>query len=285
MLIDWFTVVAQVVNFLILVGLLRHFLYGRIIAAIDHREAEIAARRAETEKRREEAEEAIAASRRKQEELDRRREEFLSKAREEAGHRREELIDRAREEVDRLQGRWRESIRQGQEEFLKDLRRQVNRATCSIARRALADLADVTLERRIVAVFLDRLRSLNEARRGDLAASAREAHGPSRIRTAFNVPEDLHATIAGAMRDVLGGDVRIEFATDDRLICGIELDVNGRRIAFDFEDYLGGLEEQLTAALDRERAGTDGDGPRQDGDGDASSSDSRSRSEAAGQKG
>jgi large-conductance mechanosensitive channel len=37
-LIDWFTVVAQVINFLILVWLLKHFLYQPILDAIDARE-------------------------------------------------------------------------------------------------------------------------------------------------------------------------------------------------------------------------------------------------------
>ncbi len=42
MLIDWFTVGAQVLNFLILVWLLQHFLYKPILAAIDAREKRIA---------------------------------------------------------------------------------------------------------------------------------------------------------------------------------------------------------------------------------------------------
>ena len=47
MLIDWFTVLAQIVNFLILVALMKRFLYGPLIAAIDAREQSIAARLAE----------------------------------------------------------------------------------------------------------------------------------------------------------------------------------------------------------------------------------------------
>ena len=42
MLIDWFTVSAQVVNFLILVWLLKRFLYRPILNAIDAREKRIA---------------------------------------------------------------------------------------------------------------------------------------------------------------------------------------------------------------------------------------------------
>ena len=60
MLIDWFTVSAQVVNFLILVWLMKRFLYKPILHAIDAREQRIAkkiadadAKRAEAEKERE----------------------------------------------------------------------------------------------------------------------------------------------------------------------------------------------------------------------------------------
>ena len=44
MSVNWFTVAAQVVNFLILVWLLHRFLYGPIIAAMDRRERRIAER-------------------------------------------------------------------------------------------------------------------------------------------------------------------------------------------------------------------------------------------------
>ena len=43
MLIDWFTVGAQGINFVILVWLLKHFLYKPILGAIDAREKHIAA--------------------------------------------------------------------------------------------------------------------------------------------------------------------------------------------------------------------------------------------------
>ena len=42
MLIDWFTVGAQALNFLILVWLLKRFLYKPILDAIDAREKRIA---------------------------------------------------------------------------------------------------------------------------------------------------------------------------------------------------------------------------------------------------
>ena len=53
--IDWFTVVAQAINFLILVWLLKRFLYKPILHAIDEREKGIAAQLAQAEAKKAEA--------------------------------------------------------------------------------------------------------------------------------------------------------------------------------------------------------------------------------------
>ena len=55
MLIDWFTVGAQVLNFLILVWLLKRFLYKPILDAIDAREERIAAELADADAKKAEA--------------------------------------------------------------------------------------------------------------------------------------------------------------------------------------------------------------------------------------
>ena len=55
MLINWFTVVAQAINFLILVWLLKRFLYKPILHAIDEREKGIATQLAEAEAKKAEA--------------------------------------------------------------------------------------------------------------------------------------------------------------------------------------------------------------------------------------
>ena len=44
MLIDWFTVIAQIINFLVLLLLLRRFLYKPILNAMEERERKVAER-------------------------------------------------------------------------------------------------------------------------------------------------------------------------------------------------------------------------------------------------
>ena len=58
MSIDWVTVLAQIANFLVLLWLLKRFLYRPILDGIDAREAEIAKRMAAAEQAQQAAKEA-----------------------------------------------------------------------------------------------------------------------------------------------------------------------------------------------------------------------------------
>ena len=70
MLIDWFTVGAQALNFIILVGLMRRFLYKPVLKAIDEREKRIAAELADAAGKKAEAEKERADLQRKQAAMD-----------------------------------------------------------------------------------------------------------------------------------------------------------------------------------------------------------------------
>ena len=73
MLIDWFTVLAQIVNFLILVALMKRFLYGPLVAAIDAREQSIDTRLAEAARKEREAAARIEQAARDAAEIEHRR--------------------------------------------------------------------------------------------------------------------------------------------------------------------------------------------------------------------
>jgi hypothetical protein len=84
MLIDWFTVGAQVINFLVLVWLLKRFLYRPILDAIDAREQRIAAELADADAKRAEAKQERETFQHKNEEFDEQRAALLAQATDEA---------------------------------------------------------------------------------------------------------------------------------------------------------------------------------------------------------
>ena len=102
MLIDWFTVGAQVLNFIVLVWLLKRFLYKPILDAIDAREKRIAAELADADAKKAEAQKERDEFQHKNEDFDRQRAALLSKATEEAKAERQRLLEEARQAADAL---------------------------------------------------------------------------------------------------------------------------------------------------------------------------------------
>src|SRR5580698_8172580 len=102
MLIDWFTIGAQALNFLILVWLLKRFLYKPILNAIDEREKGIATQLAEADAKQAEAQKERDDFQHKNEAIDQERAALLRKATDEAHAERQRLLDEARKDVDSL---------------------------------------------------------------------------------------------------------------------------------------------------------------------------------------
>jgi len=124
MQIDWFVLFAQMVNFLILLYLLKRFLYTRIISAMNEREAKMIARFEEGERLQREAEDAARAYEEKNASLQVQAEKMLNEAREAANRRKQEWMDSARGEVDSIRQRWIETVLQEKASFLESLRQR-----------------------------------------------------------------------------------------------------------------------------------------------------------------
>ena len=253
-MIDWFTVVAQIVNFLILVALLRYFLYGRIMAAMDKRQQEIAARWEEARQQRDEAGKELNAAREKNRQLDDQREQLLAKVRDEVEQHRRQLTAKVRGEVDELHERWSDAIQEETESFLRDLRRRASEEVCAIARRALADLAGANLERQIVEHFLHQVERLEDDARQTVIASLQEGDRVAVVQTTYELAEDLQQAITNTLQEEFLGELNIQFEQSDDLLCGIALQTDAHKLAWNLRDYLISLEQELQQTLEEETA-------------------------------
>jgi F-type H+-transporting ATPase subunit b len=249
MLIDWFTVVAQIINFLILVALLKHFLYGRVINAMDQREARIASRLEDAEKKKSEAEAEAAAYIRKGQEFDLQREEMFSQAKEEAENFRKDLVQKAREEVDGTQARWHETIQKRKIAFLKDLGERATKEVFAVTRQALRDLADKDLEQQMVDVFVRRIRELDEKER-HLISESIESSGKILVTSAFTIPNEGQAKIFQAIKEHINGGGHVDYQISPDVISGVELRTVGHKIAWSLDNYLASLETNVLEAME-----------------------------------
>lgn len=247
--IDWFTVGAQALNFLILVWLLKRFLYQPILDAIDAREARIAQQLADADAKKIEAQREHDEFQRRNEEFDRQRTALLGQATGEVAAERERLLDEARQAADAMSAKRRETLRNDAKNLHQAIVHRTQQEVFAIARKALTDLATTNLEERMGGVFIRRLRELDEATRATLAQAVKTASDPALVRSAFDLPEEQRAAIQHALNETLSTDVRLRFETAPDLVSGIELTANGQKVAWSIDHYLDALEKGVGELL------------------------------------
>ena len=250
--IDWFTVVAQAINFLILVWLLKRFLYKPILHAIDEREKGIAAQLAQAEAKKAEAQKERDDFQHKNEAFDQERAALLKKATDEANGERQRLLDEARKDADSLRAKRQDALRNEQRNLSQEIIRWTQKEVFAITRKTLADLATTSLEERMGDVFVQRLRALTGAAKEQLAAALKTSTQPARVRSAFDLPPEQHAAIQKALNETFSADIHIQFETVPELVSGIELSTNGQKVAWSIADYLATLEKSAGELLHKE---------------------------------
>jgi len=249
MLIDWFTVAAQAINFLVLVWLMKRFLYGPILHAIDVREKKIAADLADADTKRVEAKMERDEFLRKNNELDKQRADLISKATSEAGTLRERLIQEARKAADEFKEKYQDSMKTDARNLNQALMQRTQQEVFSIARKTLSDLAGASLEERVSDTFIQRLRNMDTAAKAELVEAVTTAADPALIRSAFPLPDVQCAAIQQAINETFAADVYTRFETAPEVISGIELTAGGKKLAWSIADYLTSLETGISELL------------------------------------
>lgn len=247
MKIDWFTVVAQLLNFIILLWLMKRFLFKPILNAIDAREKKIADKLAHAEAKKAEAHELKAEYELKSDNLDAQSASFLKTAQEEGQAEKLRLMEQAREDAEIYAAKRREAILDEEKVVRQALRQKTQDEVLAVTRKVLADLAGASLDERVVEVFTERLSNLSDAEIKTLSSALKTPSDVITVRTAFEISSDLQSTTALAVKKIVGSDSIIKFETSPKLISGIELSVNGQKVAWSVADYLSSLEESLSA--------------------------------------
>lgn len=249
MSIDWFTVGAQALNFIVLMWLLNRFLYKPILRTIDAREKQIASEAAAADAKMAEAQAGREEFGQKNEELAQQRAEFLSRARDEAKEERQRLLDEARKAAAALSAKRLESLKSETDKLHHAIARRAQDEVFAIARKALSDLATVSLEERVGEVFTRRLREMDGEAKAALAEAVKKAPEPALVRSAFDLPTEQRAAIQSAINEALSADVRVRFETAPDLVSGIELATNGHKVSWNIAAYLASMEVGVAELL------------------------------------
>jgi len=237
-LIDWFTVAAQAVNFLLLVWLLKRFLYGPIRKAMREREQRIQRDLDEAEEAREKAGQEQQELERQRQQLDEERREVLERARDEARQWREQAMQHARQEVQAQREAWQQALQEQRDSFARQLTSRIADASLVVCRKALADLADASLEAQLAERMLELLPANGSA-------------APKRVlvRTGFPPGDELKSTLQKGLVEKWPDLEDVGFEQAESIGFGIECLLDEDKVSWNASRYMSGLEERVLASF------------------------------------
>lgn len=243
MLIDWFTIVAQIINFIILVVLLRKFLYRPILKVMQEREDRIRSQLDEAEEKHQQATEQISLYEEKVRHWEDEREELFRDAKLDVETNRKQMMKKVRQEIEEHQSQWEQAIEREKQEFLDSLRKKISQQTYTAVKKVLNDLADVELEAHISKVFIERLEKLEEQQIADYRDAIEKSDEPVVLRSAFELPTQTQKKIQAIVEKQFLNGKPVNFEIDSDLVCGIELKAAGYKLVWSLAEYLERLED------------------------------------------
>ncbi|MEW6277601.1 MAG: hypothetical protein AB1758_03180 [Candidatus Eremiobacterota bacterium] len=224
-------VLAQALNFLLLVAILRRVLYQPILDLVDRREERYRVRESEAARWKAEAEAGLKECRAAAEALARERSELRQKLEAEAHILRGELEQRLRSEVEDERQRRLKALETELEGVQRATRDRLARTLLQACRRCLIDLADSRLEELVARRLLERW-----------DAVALPPNGEVVVRSAF--------PLSGAQQSDFRQVVQASrFEVEPELGFGIEVESGGRVAGWNLSRYLESLEHELRRVM------------------------------------
>jgi F-type H+-transporting ATPase subunit b len=257
MQIDWFTVGAQTLNFLLLVWLLKRYLYGPILKAIDARESQVAKVLSDADTIKSDAELERNLFDQKNSEIDKKRDELLKEAKITARYQSEQIVLKAHKSADQISNSRLLALEKELQHYRDDIALKTLQEIYEVARKVLADLADVELEQQMLACFCKHLQSISPDEKTKLNKTIEAGNTELLLYSAFELTAAQIEKVDGILQTVISINTNKHYQLNHEvktgLISGIELRSNGWKIAWNSEDYLNMLQTHIEQLLVEQR--------------------------------
>lgn len=241
------TFLFQIVNFLVLAGVLRYWLYRPVQAMIARRQREVEAPLAEAAADRTKAAELRAEVEQQHLAAAGERDRFLLEAGRDAEAKRDQLLVEARRAADALITAGQGALARERVAAEANLRARATDLAVGIASRLLASSGAASATDQLLNEAVGAIESMDAPAHDALV---RGASGPSRVHvvTAVAVEPARRDAIAARLRRTLGDVVDVSFAEDPALVAGAEIHLPSAVVRQSWREQLALARRELAGA-------------------------------------
>lgn len=240
---DWTTFALEILNFLVLVWLLKRFLYRPVLKAIMERRSRIEQSLADSEQKRTEAAAFRAEYEQRLVAWEQEKEQLRARMRQEVNEERARLLEevQASVEAERDKARALESRR------VADLTRQAESAAYAHAARfaalLLGRLAGPDLEGKLVEMVLNDLQGLSEAQRQALREAGAKTDAPVAVVSAYPVDQRQREALRQGLERVAGRALQWTWSENRELMAGLRVSMGPWILHANLQDELKSFSE------------------------------------------
>ena len=222
---DWTTFTLEIINFLILVWILKRFLYHPILGVIAKRRAGIEKTLADAKRIEAEASEIRRQNERHLAEWGEEKDAAQARLREDLAAERERLMAELEAAVADERERRRVLDERRQSDFKRAAEEQGIEQGAAFSARLLSRLATPALEARLYALLLEDLRSLRAEDKRAVADVAATPGLQLKVQSAFALDAAQRAELNHALSEVAGKTLPVEYIENPELVAGFQVNI------------------------------------------------------------
>jgi F-type H+-transporting ATPase subunit b len=220
---SWSTFTLQAINFLVLVWILKRFLFKPVRAIVAQRKAEIMRTQEQAQAAIEKAEQARKEFEQHRAQLDDQRQRVIDEARAGLQDEHARMIEAARADIEKLKAAALKQLEEERESAARDVLDKTVQVAVELAENLLREFAGPRLDEIILEQVLQHLDHLTAAERTALLGQLASDGGQLIVTTASPLDAEGQSRWRAALTQRLGGAPRIAFSIDQDLIAGTEL--------------------------------------------------------------
>jgi len=239
--LDWWTLGLQTINVVVLLWILKRFLFRPVAKIVADRQTAAGVELQRARQARAEAEAQRDATKAATADIAAQRAGLLVKAEEEAEAEKAKLLEAAEREADAARETARAELKRMREAETQALSDAAGTLAVDIAERLIARLPAEACIDGFVDGLAKAVAALPETTRAEIGAN-----GPVRLRAARVLTADETARLKTRLSEVLARPVEMAVETDETLIAGLELDAPQAVVRNHFRADLDLIRQELT---------------------------------------
>ncbi|MCR6640261.1 MAG: hypothetical protein NVV82_15035 [Sporocytophaga sp.] len=147
---------------------------------------------------------------------------------------------------DQLKDNLTKSIEVEKDQYIDELVKKLETEVFSLSKKVLKDLSSLNLQEVVTQNFIERLNNIDSVKSENLTGSSGIEDQIAIVKSAYEINSSLKEQLKTIVKRITDID-EIHYEIEPDLICGVELIINGYRVAWSIKDYLNSVNALLDA--------------------------------------